>query len=149
MQQTMRYLLICLLPTLGTTSFAQTNNNTQLAQNSARTFLNAIKNMDLSPAKEYGTENTAKMLEMMSSFTSVMPDSIKIKALKIEFEITEIELNTVGDKATVSFIGSNAPHKTEKIKLVKFENKWLADLKLPQAPQIEELQRQEPIRKED
>ncbi len=65
-----------------------------------------------------------------------MLGSIKIKALKIEFEITEVELNTAGDKATVSFIGSDAPDNTEKIKLIKVENKWLVDMEVTQAPQM-------------
>ncbi len=107
------------------------------AETAASSFLNSIKDMDYTKAKEFGTDNTAQMLEMMSSFTSMMPDSVKEEAKKITFDISEVTISEAGDAATVKFAGSDAPDKTEEIKLVKQEDKWLVDMEVPQAPQME------------
>jgi outer membrane lipoprotein-sorting protein len=107
------------------------------AKTAASSFLNSIKDMDYTKAKEFGTENTAQMLEMMSSFTSMMPDSVKEEAKKITFDISEVIVSEAGDAATVKFAGSDAPGKTEEIKLVLKDKKWLVDMEVPQAPQME------------
>ena len=129
----MRYLSTVLLVILCATGFAQ-DQNVQLVENSACNFLNSIKDLDYAQAKVYGTDNTAKMLEMMASFTSMMPDSVKDEAKKISFNISNIEVQ--GNKAKITFTGSDAPDKPEIIKLIKKNDIWLVDMEMPQSPQM-------------
>lgn len=94
----------------------------------ATAFLNSLKDMDYEKAKELGTDETDKMLDMMSAFSSMMPDSLKEEAKKITFNISDAKVE--GDACTVTFSSSDAPGNTDEIKLIKVDGKWLVDMKM-------------------
>ena len=66
----------------------------------AEKFLKAMNKMDYDGAKKYGTDETGKMLDMLSGFMKMMPDSSKKET---NFEI--ISLTAVDNNFAYS--GSN------------------------------------------
>jgi len=92
----------------------------------AASYLNALKKMDYETAKKFGTPETGKMLDMMSSFSGMMPDSIKDKAKDVKVEIKEAKEQ--GDKCVVSFTSSEKPGAEESLNLVKKDGKWLVNM---------------------
>jgi len=92
----------------------------------ALNYLNALKKMDYETAKKFGTPETGKMLDMISSFSSMVPDSIKDQAKNVKIEIKEAKEE--GDKCTVKFISSDKPDAEETLDLVKKDGKWLVNM---------------------
>ena len=85
-------------------------------------FLTNLYHMNYKEAKEVATEDTKKMLEMMESFSAMMPDSAKENAKKIKLDIKDVKEE--GDKATVIYTTSESTGD-QKIDLVKQNGKWL------------------------
>lgn len=84
----------------------------------AGNFLKAMNKMDFEGAKKYGTEDTGKMLDMLSGFMKMMPDSSK-KETHSEIISETIE----GDKATVTY--KDEKNEGEQVlNLVKIDNQW-------------------------
>ncbi|MBL7755695.1 MAG: DUF4878 domain-containing protein [Chitinophagaceae bacterium] len=92
----------------------------------ALNYLNALKQMDYENAKKFGTPETGKMLDMISSFSSMIPDSVKNEAKKVKIEIKDVKEE--GDKATVKFVSSDKPENEESLNLVKKDGKWLVNM---------------------
>jgi hypothetical protein len=92
----------------------------------ALNYLNALKKMDYETAKKFGTPETGKMLDMISSFSSMVPDSIKDQAKNVKIEIKEAKED--GDKCTVKFSSSDKPDAEETLNLVKKDGKWLVNM---------------------
>src|SRR5690606_34701343 len=85
---------------------------------SADKFLTALAHMDYEAAKSVSTDETKKMIDLISSFSSMMPDSAKAEAKKIKISIKDEKID--GDKATVTYTSSEDDNKTEKkLDLVK------------------------------
>jgi|GEM_PF-1107682 len=84
----------------------------------AENFLKALNKMDYEAAKKYGSEDTGKLLDMMSGFAKMMPDSAK-KERSFEIKDEKIE----GDKATVTYTESGE-EGIQSLNLVKVEGKW-------------------------
>jgi len=84
----------------------------------AESFLKAMNKMDFEEAKKYGTDDTGKMLDMLSGFTKMMPDSAK-KEVKSEIIAEKID----GDKATVTY-KDDGKSEEQVLNLVKIDNKW-------------------------
>lgn len=94
----------------------------------ATSFLTARNKMDYENAKKFGTPETGKMLDMLASFSSMVPDSVKNLTKDAKVEIKG-EPKIEGDKCTVvatSTIGGDA--KDETITLVKKDGKWLVNM---------------------
>lgn len=87
-------------------------------------FNKALNNLDFESAKKLGTPETGKMLDMLASFSSMMPDSLKEQAKKYKVEAKDEVID--GDKATVTI--SNGEKGEEKINLVKTDGKWLVNM---------------------
>jgi hypothetical protein len=85
----------------------------------AENFLKAMNKMDFEGAKKYGTEDTNKMLDMLSGFAKMMPDSAKKEDVKVEITSEKVE----GDKATYTYkeVGKD---EQQTINLVKVDGKW-------------------------
>lgn len=98
----------------------------------AESFLNHMKNGEYEKAKEFGTEGTDKMMDMLTAFSSMMPDSMKEAAKKATITLGDIKVE--GEKATVAFSSSDAPGQTENIDMIMKDGKWLVDMKMPEAP---------------
>lgn len=92
----------------------------------ALNYLNALKSLDYEGAKKFSTPETGKMLDMLSSFSSMMPDSMKEQAKKIKIEIKEAKEE--GDKCTVKFVSSDKPEAEEVLNMVKKDGKWLVNM---------------------
>ena len=84
----------------------------------AENFLKALNRMDYETAKKYGTQDTGKLLDMMSGFAKMMPDSLK-KEKNFEIKDEKIE----GDKATVTYTESGEEGDLS-LNLVKLDGKW-------------------------
>src|SRR2546421_11758157 len=65
----------------------------------AECFLSAMFRLDFEKAKAYGTDDTNKLLDMMSGFAKMMPDSTKRR--QINFKILNSTID--GDNATVTY----------------------------------------------
>lgn len=84
----------------------------------AENFLKAMNKMDFETAKKYGSEDTGKLLDMMSSFAKLMPDSAKKER---SFEMKDEKIN--GDKATVTYVSSGEEGE-QTVSLIKVDGKW-------------------------
>jgi PDZ domain-containing secreted protein len=92
----------------------------------ALNYLNALKSLDYEGAKKFSTPESGKILDMLSSFSSMMTDSMKEQAKKIKIEIKEAKED--GDKCTVKFVSSDKPEAEEVLKMVKKDGKWLVNM---------------------
>jgi hypothetical protein len=101
-------------------SLVSCSNNSPKA--SAEKFLNGLNHMDYEAAKSVSTEETKKMLDMMSQLTAMMPDSTKENAKKVKVTMGKEDVN--GDKATVSYTTSEDT-TSRNLTLVKQNGKWL------------------------
>jgi len=94
----------------------------------AISFLEARNKMDYKTAKKYGTPETGKMLEMLESFSSMVPDSVK-NLSKNSKVVIKGEPKIEGDKCTLvatNTIGGES--KDENVTLVKKDGKWLVNM---------------------
>ena len=84
----------------------------------AEHFLKAMNKMDFETAKKYGSEDTGRLLDMMSGFSKMIPDSAREeKSFEIKDELID------GDKATVTYIQAGEPGE-QSLDLVKIDGKW-------------------------
>lgn len=98
----------------------------------ARKFFDAIENMEFDKAKLVSTEETGKMLDVLSGFANMS----KEKPKKEKSSITILSEKVDGDKATVTYKaerdsasmaaeGMTGPSSMEEtINLVKVEDQW-------------------------
>lgn len=84
----------------------------------AENFLKSLNKMDYETAKKYGSEDTGKLLDMMSGFSKLMPDSARQER---SFEMKEEKIN--GDKATVTYTASGEEGE-QSLNLIKIDGKW-------------------------
>ncbi|HPI54066.1 MAG TPA: DUF4878 domain-containing protein [Chitinophagaceae bacterium] len=91
----------------------------------ATSFLNARNSLDYETAKKFGTPETGKMIDMMASFSSMIPDSMKNESKKIKVEIKDVKEE--GDKATVTYSESIKPGD-QTLNLIKKDGKWLVNM---------------------
>lgn len=87
-------------------------------------FTKALNSMDFEGAKKLGTPETSKMLDMIASISSMMPDSLKEQAKNFKVEAKDEKID--GDKASVMV--TNGDKGEEKIDLVKKDGKWLVNM---------------------
>lgn len=103
-------------------TFTACNSNSPKA--SADKFLTSLAHMDYEAAKSVSTEETKKMLDLFSQFSSMMTDSMKAEAKKIKITVKDEKIE--GDNATVTYTSSEDENKTEhKLNLTKKDGKWL------------------------
>jgi hypothetical protein len=105
------------LMTFAIMSCGNKSNPKDVSQN----FLNALTKMDYEGAKKYGTPETGKMLDMLSSFSNMMPDSVKNKAKDIKVEIKDVKEE--GDKCVVTY-KNNEKDDEQTLNLIKKDGKW-------------------------
>jgi len=84
----------------------------------AENFLKAMNKMDYEAAKKYGSEDTGRLLDMMSGYATMIPDSAREE---ISFEIKDEKIE--GDKATVTYVQSGEVSE-QSLDLVKIDGKW-------------------------
>jgi hypothetical protein len=84
----------------------------------AENFLKAMNKMDYETAKKYGSEDTGRLLDMMSGFARMMPDSAR-KERSFEMKDEKIE----GDRATVTYTQSDS-NEEQSLSLIKVDGKW-------------------------
>ena len=92
----------------------------------ALNYLNALKSMDYEGAKKFSTPETGKMLDMLASFSGMMPDSLKEQAKGIK--VTVKEAKEEGDNCVVKFTSSDKPENEETLNMVKKDGKWLVNM---------------------
>lgn len=91
----------------------------------ALNYLNALKSLDYEGAKKFSTPETGKMLDMLASFSGMLPDSMKEQAKGIKVAIKDAKEE--GEKCTVTFTSTDKPESEEKLNLVKKDGKWLVN----------------------
>jgi hypothetical protein len=89
----------------------------------AKDYLTAVAKMDFEKAKKFGTDDTKKFIDMMSTFSAMVPDSVKKKQADAKIDITG-EPSISGDDATVSYSTSEKAG-SQTLKLKKVNGKWL------------------------
>jgi hypothetical protein len=85
----------------------------------AEKFLKAMGSQDFETAKKYGTEETEKLLDMMSGFSKMTADSIATREMK--FEIINEDIS--GDNAII-FYKEEGRDGELQLPLVKLDGKW-------------------------
>ena len=85
----------------------------------AEKFLKAMGSQDFETAAKYGTEETVKLLEMMSGFSKMTVDSTSQHEMK--FEITREDIN--GDNAIIYYKEEGREGELQ-LPLVKIEGRW-------------------------
>jgi hypothetical protein len=101
---------------VGAIIFVSCKNNSP--KTAAEKFLNGLTHMDYEAAKSVSTADTKKTLDLLASFSSMIPDSVKAEAKKVKIVIKDEKIE--GDKATVTYTTSEDDHKMErKLYLVK------------------------------
>jgi hypothetical protein len=93
--------------------------NSDSPRSVAEKFLKAISTQDYETAKKYGTEETERLLEQMSGYSKMIPDSLRPKELR--FDITREEVS--GDNAVI-FYREDGREGELQLPLVKLEGKW-------------------------
>ncbi len=84
----------------------------------AEKFLKAMSSQDYESAKKYGTEETGKLLDMMSGFTKMSLDSV---GKDLSFEILREKIE--GDNAVI-FYKEGGREGELQLPLVKTDGKW-------------------------
>ena len=96
--------------------FACTSNDTP--KSVADKFLKAMSSQDFETAKKYGTEETSKLLDMMSGFKKMSADST---GKDLKFEITREKIEN--ENATVYYKEEGKEGELE-LPMVKTDGKW-------------------------
>ena len=115
-----KYLLLFAAFTFIAASMMSCGGGSSTPKEVAIDFTKKLNSLDFEGAKKLGTPETAKMLDMLSTFAAMMPDSVKneTKNLKVEAKDEKID----GDKAEVNIV--NGDKGEEKINLVKQDGNW-------------------------
>jgi hypothetical protein len=88
----------------------------------AEKYLNAIGSYDFDAAKKYGTEDTGKLLDMMSGFAKMVPDSTKDD---IRFTILDERID--GEKAVVIYKEEGEDAEVS-LSLLRVDGKWKVNM---------------------
>lgn len=113
--------LIFLLSLLLAVSLVMESCNHSSPKVTAKKFLEAVKNNNYEEAKKYATKDSEQMLNMLSSFSSVMPQSYKDKMRNSHIDIKDVQEKD--GIATVTYVNSEEK-KEETLQLKKVEGKW-------------------------
>jgi len=84
----------------------------------AEKFLKAMSTQDFESAKKYGTEETEKLLDMMSGFTKMSPDTAQ---KELRFEITNEKIS--GDNAIIYYREEGREGELQ-LPMVRIDGKW-------------------------
>ena len=90
----------------------------------AYTWLTAFNHIDFETAKKLSTPDTKNLLNSLQALSEAVADSNKKELKKVTVTIKDVKEN--GDKAVVAYTTSDNPTKEQTLKLVKIDNKWLA-----------------------
>lgn len=89
----------------------------------AEKFIKHLNNMEFVEAKQYGTESTGKVLDMLAGFAGMGDPADKPE--EVGFKILDTEMK--GDTALVTYQNDDA-EEPETLTLVKKDGKWLVDM---------------------
>jgi len=89
----------------------------------ANEWLNDFFHLDYDAAKKISTEDTKTLLSQVQQLATMIPDSTKKNSKNINITIKSVKVD--GDKATVTYIGSDNPALEQPLKLVKQNGQWL------------------------
>jgi hypothetical protein len=93
-------------------------NGSDTPRSVAEKFLKAMSTQDFETAKKYGTEETEKLLDMMSGFTKMTTDSV---AKELKFEITREKVE--GENAVIYYKEEGREGELQ-LPMVRVEGKW-------------------------
>ncbi len=88
----------------------------------AEKYLQAVGSQDYDGAKKYGTEDTGKLLDMMSGFAKMVPDS---SINDISFTILEERID--GESAVVVYKEEGSDEEVS-LHLVRTDGKWKVNM---------------------
>ena len=89
----------------------------------AHEWLNDFYHLDYEAAKKLSTEDTKNLLSQVEQLSSMIPDSTKKAYKNISITIKSVKVN--GDKAMVTYVGSDNPTLEQPLNLVKANGQWL------------------------
>lgn len=84
-------------------------------------FLYHLNHLEFDEAKQYGTEETIKMLDLMQSMVQMIPDQSPPQ--EVEYNIDRCEIQ---DNIAICYYTSNG--KQDQLELRKIDKKWLVHL---------------------
>lgn len=91
-------------------------------------FLKHLAKYEFEEARKLGTENTAKMLDMLQMMLDMARSNGKADELQPqEIEIKVINTAIKGKRAVVNYFDQNG--KQQQMELIKEHGKWLVDMK--------------------
>jgi hypothetical protein len=101
----------------------------------ANAFISAMNKMDIETAKKYSADARKPQLDKIAEQLKAMPADQKKSfdeevAKRKDVTVTMKDAIVNGDKATVTFITSDAPEHLDSLQMVKQNGKWVADLDL-------------------
>jgi hypothetical protein len=99
----------------------------------AQNFLTALAKTDFKNARLYCTPETGKVIDMLESFSTDMPDSIRQKAKEIKVSIKSVKPN--GDKCEVVYTNSEK-EEDQILYLEKKDGKWLVNMSKDESVEV-------------
>ncbi len=120
----MKKLLLSIITMVTITATLVSCGSKETPKDVAVNFTKELNALNYDGAKKYGTPETVKFLDMLSSFSSMVPDSLK--EINKNFKVEAIDETINGDNAEVHIM--NGDKGDEKIQLVKINGKWLVNM---------------------
>lgn len=118
-KRTTAYFLITLLAAWFSVGCGKGDSPREVAES----FLSSFGSGDYSRAKDYGTEETDRMMDMLIGFKKMSPDS-SFEELKFEIVSERVE----GDVATVMYKPSGSADQPAPLTLIQEDGKWLVSM---------------------
>ncbi|HRH66503.1 MAG TPA: DUF4878 domain-containing protein [Bacteroidia bacterium] len=89
----------------------------------ADSFLKAFHSQDFTAAKKYGTEDTGKLMDVMSGFSKMVQDSGQVQEIKYEIVSEKIQ----GDDAIVMYKEEGKDGEIP-LNLLRVDGKWKVNM---------------------
>ena len=119
-----KHFLSLLIFPLAVISLNSCNRNS--AKNAAQEYLNHLYKMEYEEAKAMATQETKNLLELREQLATInATDSDRVAASDVTVEIKNVQEQD--ERATVVYTVSGDPRE-HKMKMVKKDGKWLADM---------------------
>ncbi|MCC6447660.1 MAG: DUF4878 domain-containing protein [Chitinophagaceae bacterium] len=120
----MKKLLLSIITMVTITATMVSCGSKETPKDVAINFTKELNALNYDGAKKFGTPETVKFLDMLASFSSMVPDSLKESSKNLKVEAVDEVIN--GDNAEVRI--KNGDKGDEKIHLVKTNGKWLVNM---------------------
>lgn len=119
----LKYPLIVTLTLLAGLLAGSGCSNENSPRDVAENFLSYYGKNEFDQAKQYGTEETDRLLDMMNGFNKMMADSL-LKERRYEIISEKVE----GNVATVVYRESDSNEPSQSMTLIREDGKWMVSM---------------------